>query len=451
MWAVLLLRNFGANGATSIFSNSGSMGCKVTTLLTTAFLLSLLNVSLRATELSAEQSFWSRYLVQSEEPNLSSSTTLVEVPKKLPKVSMAVEQHCVEKNKFQVKMKNVLKDNERLLEQAICVDIVNIVVHDHVNSACKTVNTELSAEQSFWSRYLVQSEEPNLSSSTTLVEVPKKLPKVSMIRLGHHVVQVNLNSKQKLMFLAHLDRAHYYTHYLDYILVVEIDVGGMTADVVDKVTCSSDDVQPKQVDLKCAHALNELHWHDIHVVPDRHKVDQRLIIASLRGELRKLKGKDAVDNVVTSQTIAPKMLTIDVEPVAPKLLKNRTVHSDYLRHTQEQDAILKEVVEQGKSQNPLNNSLDHACYGDYQIGNIKISRVYYVEGLRHNLFSIGQFCDSNLEVAFRQHTCFIRNLDGVDLLTGSRGNNLYTLSMGDMMASSPICLLSKASKTKSSL
>ncbi|GJV03320.1 retrovirus-related pol polyprotein from transposon TNT 1-94 [Tanacetum coccineum] len=77
-------------------------------------------------------------------------------------------------------------------------------------------------------------------------------------------------------------------------------------------------------------------------------------------------------------------------------------------------------------------------YGDYEIGNITILRVYYVEGLGHNLFSVGQFCDSNLEVAFRQHTCFIRNLEGVDLLTGSRGNNLYTLSLGDMMASSPI-------------
>ncbi|GJV79931.1 retrovirus-related pol polyprotein from transposon TNT 1-94 [Tanacetum coccineum] len=88
-------------------------------------------------------------------------------------------------------------------------------------------------------------------------------------------------------------------------------------------------------------------------------------------------------------------------------------------------------------------------YGDYQIGNVTISRVYYVEGLGHNLFSVGQFCDSNLEVAFRQHTCYIRNLEGVDLLTGSRGDNLYTLSLGDMMASSPIYLLSKASKTKS--
>ncbi|GKB99188.1 hypothetical protein Tco_0985325 [Tanacetum coccineum] len=80
-------------------------------------------------------------------------------------------------------------------------------------------------------------------------------------------------------------------------------------------------------------------------------------------------------------------------------------------------------------------------YGDYKIGNVTISRVYYVEGLGHNLFSVRRFCDSNLEVAFRQHTCFIRNLKGVDLLTGSRGKNLYTLSLGDMMASSLICLL----------
>ncbi|GKD70911.1 retrovirus-related pol polyprotein from transposon TNT 1-94, partial [Tanacetum coccineum] len=88
-------------------------------------------------------------------------------------------------------------------------------------------------------------------------------------------------------------------------------------------------------------------------------------------------------------------------------------------------------------------------YGDYHIGNVMISRAYYVEGLGHNLFSVGQFCYSNLEVAFHQHTCFIRNLEGVDILTGSRGNNLYILSLGDMMASFPICHLSKASKTKS--
>nr|GEX66571.1 hypothetical protein [Tanacetum cinerariifolium] len=60
-----------------------------------------------------------------------------------------------------------------------------------------------------------------------------------------------------------------------WILVVEIDVGGMTANVVDKLKCSSDDVQPRQVDLRSAHALTKLHWHDTHVGLDRHEVDQR--------------------------------------------------------------------------------------------------------------------------------------------------------------------------------
>ncbi|GKA10848.1 retrovirus-related pol polyprotein from transposon TNT 1-94 [Tanacetum coccineum] len=87
-------------------------------------------------------------------------------------------------------------------------------------------------------------------------------------------------------------------------------------------------------------------------------------------------------------------------------------------------------------------------YGYLQMGNILISCVYNVEGLGHNLFSVGKFCDLDLEVAFRKHTCFVRYLEGVDLLSGSRGSNLYTISMADMMKSSPICLLFKASKTK---
>ncbi|GJY88761.1 retrovirus-related pol polyprotein from transposon TNT 1-94 [Tanacetum coccineum] len=55
-------------------------------------------------------------------------------------------------------------------------------------------------------------------------------------------------------------------------------------------------------------------------------------------------------------------------------------------------------------------------YGDYVIGDSVISRVYYVEGLGHNLFSVGQFCDSDLEVAFRKHSCFVRDINGADLL-----------------------------------
>ncbi|GJY12629.1 retrovirus-related pol polyprotein from transposon TNT 1-94 [Tanacetum coccineum] len=58
-------------------------------------------------------------------------------------------------------------------------------------------------------------------------------------------------------------------------------------------------------------------------------------------------------------------------------------------------------------------------YGDLVQGTITIKRVYYVEGLNHNLFSVGQFCDADLEVAFRKSTCYIRDLKGNDLLTAT--------------------------------
>ncbi|GJU30682.1 retrovirus-related pol polyprotein from transposon TNT 1-94 [Tanacetum coccineum] len=88
-------------------------------------------------------------------------------------------------------------------------------------------------------------------------------------------------------------------------------------------------------------------------------------------------------------------------------------------------------------------------YGDYMIGDSVVSRAYYVEGLGHNHFSVGQFCDSDLEVAFRKHSCFVYNMDSVDLLKDWRNKNLYTIFVDEMLRSSPICLLSEASKNKS--
>nr|GEV03240.1 retrovirus-related Pol polyprotein from transposon TNT 1-94 [Tanacetum cinerariifolium] len=88
-------------------------------------------------------------------------------------------------------------------------------------------------------------------------------------------------------------------------------------------------------------------------------------------------------------------------------------------------------------------------FGDLQWGHILITRVYFVEGLGHNLFSVGQFCDSNLEVAFRRNACFVRNLEGVDLLKGDHSTNLYTINLHEMASASPICLMARASSTKS--
>nr|GFA39666.1 hypothetical protein [Tanacetum cinerariifolium] len=74
-----------------------------------------------------------------------------------------------------------------------------------------------------------------------------------------------------------------------------------------------------------------------------------LVITALKDALWKLKGKDLADDAVTSHSIAPEMLNVDVEPLNPRLLNNRSAHSDYLKHTQEEAAILREIVEQGKS------------------------------------------------------------------------------------------------------
>ncbi|GKD27263.1 hypothetical protein Tco_1233477, partial [Tanacetum coccineum] len=65
-------------------------------------------------------------------------------------------------------------------------------------------------------------------------------------------------------------------------------------------------------------------------------------------------------------------------------------------------------------------------YGDYIHDNITICHVYYIEGLGHNLFSVGQFCNGDLEVDFRSNTCYVRNLEGDDLLTGGRDSNTVT-------------------------
>nr|GFA25040.1 hypothetical protein [Tanacetum cinerariifolium] len=185
------------------------------------------------TESSAEQAFWSQYSVQTDEPNLS-GTTIVEVLKELPKVSMT-------------QMENVLQENDRLLTQALRVEIVNIVVHDNVKFDC--LNVDACAHY----RDTVSSSE----SAPTFAEL----------------FEIN--------------------------------------------------------DLKAQASLQE-------------KV---LVIAALKEQLNKLKGKAVLTEAVSLNPIDPALLQVDVALLVPKLRKNRTAHYDYIRHTQEEAATLREIVE----------------------------------------------------------------------------------------------------------
>nr|GEY13374.1 integrase, catalytic region, zinc finger, CCHC-type, peptidase aspartic, catalytic [Tanacetum cinerariifolium] len=133
----------------------------------------------------------------------------------------------------------------------------------------------------------------------------------------------------------------------------------------------------------------------------------------------------------------------------------RDAHLDYLRHLKESVETIRDIVEEAKVVRPLDRSIVSACRYtqhsqellEYAIGTCpQVSqqrakqlahtllirkkqvtatkpsdRVYYVEGLGHNLFSVGQFFDSDLEVTFRKHSCYVRDMDGVDLIKGSRG------------------------------
>nr|GEW21982.1 uncharacterized mitochondrial protein AtMg00810-like [Tanacetum cinerariifolium] len=83
-------------------------------------------------------------------------------------------------------------------------------------------------------------------------------------------------------------------------------------------------------------------------------------------------------------------------------------------------------------------------YGDLVQGNINIEKVCYVKELNHNLFFIGQLCDSDLDVAFRKSICYILDLKGNDLLTNSRGTDLYSITLQDTSTPNPICLMAKA-------
>nr|GEZ52328.1 integrase, catalytic region, zinc finger, CCHC-type, peptidase aspartic, catalytic [Tanacetum cinerariifolium] len=87
-------------------------------------------------------------------------------------------------------------------------------------------------------------------------------------------------------------------------------------------------------------------------------------------------------------------------------------------------------------------------YRDLVQGEVTIKRVYYVEWLNHNLFSVGQFCDADLEVAFRKSTCYIRDLKGNDLLTGSHGIDLYSITLQDTSSPNPIYLMAKETSSQ---
>ncbi|GJS98748.1 retrovirus-related pol polyprotein from transposon TNT 1-94 [Tanacetum coccineum] len=125
-----------------------------------------------------------------------------------------------------------------------------------------------------------------------------------------------------------------------------------------------DSIKPTRVRLKeqCDALVNQVNLKSVEISDLNASLQEKvLVITALKDDLRKLKGKALVDNVVMKHTIDPEMLKVDVEPITPKLLNKRTAHSAYIKYTREEAAVLRDLVEHVKSNYPLDHSLESAC------------------------------------------------------------------------------------------
>ncbi|GKD42345.1 hypothetical protein Tco_1266990 [Tanacetum coccineum] len=127
-----------------------------------------------------------------------------------------------------------------------------------------------------------------------------------------------------------------------------------------------DSIKPARIRSKeqCDDLINQVNLKSVEISDLNASLQEKVLeITALKDDLRKLKGKALVDNAITKHTINPEMLKIDVEPITSKLLNKKRAHSAYIKHTQEEATILRDLVEHVKSKYPLDHSLESACRG----------------------------------------------------------------------------------------
>nr|GEU29689.1 retrovirus-related Pol polyprotein from transposon TNT 1-94 [Tanacetum cinerariifolium] len=175
--------------------------------------------------------------------------------------------------------------------------------------------------------------------------------------------------------------------------------------------------------------------------------DKNISISELKKLIEKGKGK-SVDTKFDRPSVVRQPNAQRIPK--PSVLGKPTPFLDSLerRYSPKTKSIPKTNVSEGTVRFGNDQFAPSLGYGDLVQENVMINRVYYVEGLTHNLFLVSQFCDADLEVPFRKSTCFIIDLQGNDLLTGNRGSDLYTISLEESTSSTPFCLMAMAIRTQ---
>nr|GFA75330.1 pyruvate, phosphate dikinase regulatory protein, chloroplastic [Tanacetum cinerariifolium] len=221
--------------------------------------------------------------------------------------------------------------------------------------------TESYAEQAFWSQYSVQTNEPN-HSGTTIVEVPKELPKVSMEK-----DTVILKLKEKLKSFSGDVKERKVEREVE-----EIETQNLELDhKVTKLAAENehlkqtykqlfDSIKSSRVQSKvqCDDLINKVNLKSVEVADLNASLQEKVLVITALKE--HLKGKAVLTEVVSLNPIDPTLLQVEDVLLVPKLRKNRTAHIDYIRHTQEEAPILRELVESKRLLSPLNTSLAYA-------------------------------------------------------------------------------------------
>ncbi|GJY97822.1 hypothetical protein Tco_0514732 [Tanacetum coccineum] len=102
----------------------------------------------------------------------------------------------------------------------------------------------------------------------------------------------------------------------------------------------------KRLEDKSAIPISDIQWTHTKLQ------EQGLVLAALKNELRKLKGKDLDKEAIETHSVDPKVSKDNVEPITPKLLNKRTAHSSYIKHTQEEAFVLRDIVKHVKANYP---------------------------------------------------------------------------------------------------
>ncbi|GJZ16214.1 retrovirus-related pol polyprotein from transposon TNT 1-94 [Tanacetum coccineum] len=301
--------------------------------------------------------------VISTEPTLSRRPTIVEVPKELPKVSMVntslkkLKHHLagfdmvVKERTTPTSITEVLNENERLLEQVLSKDIVNIIVNSSMNNASVNVHECEKCLQL----------ETELQTDFIEKEIYDKLFK-SFTTLEKHYISLEVDSQlNQEIFQKDNPVSNQNAPSFDQLFELnELKAQSQEKDtVIKKFKERIKSLSGKQNVDMIKKDLEEIETINIDM-DHREKV---LVITAFKNDLRKLKGKTLVDNAVTKLPSDPEMLKIDVEPINPKLLNKQTTHSAYIKHTQEEAIVLRDLVEHVKSKYPLDQSLESACSG----------------------------------------------------------------------------------------